>query len=187
MNRASAWPQGEVFFYSYSGLNSLLSLIPTPIMTLKLSHTALLLLFCFSLTACSGESSDTPSPASSATEQSGLSQTELEHGIGPIEAFDPGPIDATLVAKGLDLFTIKCSACHQMGKRYVGPDLQKVTTTRSPAFVMNMILNPEEMIQKHPEAKALFEQFMTPMANQSLTEDEARAILEYLRQVAVSQ
>lgn len=144
------------------------------------------LLLCFALSACAGESTETTTPAASSAEQSGLSQAQLEHGIGPIEAFDPGPIDASLAATGLELYTIKCSACHKMGERYVGPDLRLVTDTRSPAYVMNMILNPEEMIQKHPEARALFAQFMTPMANQSLTQDEARAILEYLRQVAAS-
>jgi hypothetical protein len=47
---------------------------------------------------------------------------------------------------------------------------------------MNMILNPEEMIQKDPIAKKLLvESNLAPMANQHLTEAEARKILEYFR------
>jgi hypothetical protein len=47
---------------------------------------------------------------------------------------------------------------------------------------MNMILNPEEMVQKDPIAKQLLVEYNgAPMANQNLTEDEARAILEYFR------
>ena len=49
---------------------------------------------------------------------------------------------------------------------------------------MNMILNPEEMVQRHPEAKAMLAEYIAPMANQSLTQEEARAILEYIRREA---
>jgi hypothetical protein len=47
---------------------------------------------------------------------------------------------------------------------------------------MNMILDPEDMIQKDPLAKALLIEFNgSPMANQNLTEEEARQVLEYFR------
>ncbi|MEX1054621.1 MAG: c-type cytochrome, partial [Rhodothermales bacterium] len=72
-------------------------------------------------------------------------------------------------------------ACHKMDERYVGPALGDVTERRAPAYIMNMMLNPEEMIQKHPEVKALLAQYLTPMPNQQLTEADARAVLEYLR------
>jgi len=104
-----------------------------------------------------------------------------EHGIGPIDPFELPALDETLAAQGETVFTTNCSACHKMTERYVGPALGDVTTRRSPAYVMNMILNPEEMVQKHPEGKALLAQFMTPMPNQHLTEDQARAVLEFLR------
>jgi hypothetical protein len=68
-----------------------------------------------------------------------------------------------------------------MEDRYVGPALGTVLSKRTPVYVMNMMLNPEEMVKKHPEAQAMLAQFMTPMPNQNLTEDDARAVLEYLR------
>ena len=53
---------------------------------------------------------------------------------------------------------------------------------RSPEWTMNMILNPEEMVKKDPLAKELLIKFNgSPMANQNLTEDEARQVLEYFR------
>ncbi|RMH60760.1 MAG: cytochrome c [Bacteroidetes bacterium] len=90
-------------------------------------------------------------------------------------------IDAALAAQGEAVFNMKCAACHKMDQRYVGPPLGDVLARRSPAYVMNMMLNPEEMLQKHPAARELLAQYMTPMPNQTLTHDEARAILEFLR------
>jgi hypothetical protein len=47
---------------------------------------------------------------------------------------------------------------------------------------MNMILNPEKMIQQDPIAKQLLiEANLAPMANQHLTEEQARKVLEYFR------
>ncbi len=48
---------------------------------------------------------------------------------------------------------------------------------------MNMILNPEQMVAEDPIAKDLLKEYLSPMANQSLTEDEARKILEYFRTI----
>ena len=47
---------------------------------------------------------------------------------------------------------------------------------------MNMILNPDVMVQEDPIAKKLLmENNGSPMANQNLTNEEARAVLEYFR------
>jgi cytochrome c len=56
-----------------------------------------------------------------------------------------------------------------------------VTDRRTPEWIMNMILNPEVMVAENPIAKKLLAEYLSPMANQSLTESEARAILEYFR------
>lgn len=134
------------------------------------------------LTGCGGASGDAASAESTPTATTGLSAAELEHGVGPISNVAlTDAIDAALAAKGEDVFTMKCSACHKLDARYVGPPLGDVLSTRSPAYVMNMMLNPAEMLQKHPEAKAMLAQFAVPMPDQNLTEDDARAVLEYLR------
>jgi mono/diheme cytochrome c family protein len=118
-----------------------------------------------------------PAPAAS-----GLSAFEEEHGIGPVkEAVVLGPLDEELAEKGEEVFEGKCTACHKMGEKYVGPALGEVTTRRSPTFIMNMILNPMEMVERHPVGKQLLAEHMTFMANQGVTVEEARAIVEYLR------
>jgi cytochrome c1 len=111
-----------------------------------------------------------------------LSAFELEHGIGPVkEPVQLGAIDKAMAATGSSVFETKCSACHKMDTLYIGPALGEVTTRRSGAFIMNMILNPQEMVERHPIAKQLLAERMTFMANQNLTLEEARAVLEYLR------
>lgn len=144
-----------------------------------------LLLAALLLSACGsdgGSDSSADGNAQSASQaDAGLTAVQLEHGLGPIAPFDPGPIDAVLAEKGADIFKMKCTSCHKMEGRYVGPALGDVTETRSPAYVMNMILNPQEMITAHPTARKVFAEYLTPMPNQSLSEDDARAVLEYLR------
>lgn len=103
-------------------------------------------------------------------------------GVGPVKAVNLGTgIDQALADKGKAVFESKCTACHKFGERYVGPDLAGVAERRKPEWIMNMVLNPQEMVQQDPTAKELLGEFMTPMPNQNVTEEEARAVLEYFR------
>ena len=111
-----------------------------------------------------------------------LTPFELENGIGPMkDTVEVGPLDKALAATGKALFETKCSMCHKMDTTYIGPALGEVTTRRTPTYIMNMVLNPQEMVERHPVAKKLLAERMTFMANQNLTVDEARAVVEYLR------
>ncbi len=103
-------------------------------------------------------------------------------GIGPIKSVDISkPVDKALAKKGEELFKAKCSACHKTTKRFIGPNPTGVLKRRSPEWVMNMIMNPNEMVQKDPIAKDLLMEYSAPMADQSIKKDEARAILEFFR------
>ncbi len=104
-------------------------------------------------------------------------------GIGPIASFDlPADVDQNLADAGQIIYEAKCTACHKPDKQFIGPAPKGILSKRTPAWVMNMILNPEEMIQKDPIARQLLIKFNgAPMANQSLTEDDARNVLEYFR------
>jgi cytochrome c5 len=120
-------------------------------------------------------------PASAAA-PGGLTAFQLEHGIGPITApVALNGLDAAMAKSGGTVFEQKCGACHKMAERYVGPALGDVTRRRTPAFVMNMVLNPQGMVEKHPETKKLLGEFFVAMPNQNLSPDEARQVLEYLR------
>ena len=107
----------------------------------------------------------------------------VSKGFGPIKSMTlNSEVDTAMATKGGELFKKMCTACHRVGKKYIGPDPSGITKRRSPEWIMNMILNPEEMISKDPLAKKLLIEFNSaPMANQNLTEDEARSVLEYFR------
>ena len=68
-------------------------------------------------------------------------------------------------------------------EKLVGPGWKDVTKRRTGEWIMNFITNPDPMIDKDPEAQAMLELCLVRMPNQSLTDDEARAILEYMRKV----
>ena len=106
-------------------------------------------------------------------------------GIGPIKELTlPAEIDQEMAKKGEEVYVLKCTACHKPTEKYIGPSPQGIFERRNPAWVMNMILNPEGMVAEDPIAKKLLMEFNgSPMANQGLTEDEARAILEYFRTI----
>lgn len=137
---------------------------------------ALLLLGC-------GGGGDTAPPAPPPAAADELTAFQLEHGIGPItEPMTlPAEIDHELAEEGEEIFAQKCSACHKMAEKYIGPELGTVLDRRTPAFVMNMILNPQEMIEKHPVVKQMLAETMSFMANQGLTREDARAVVEYIR------
>lgn len=104
-------------------------------------------------------------------------------GIGPITSISLNPeIDQTMATHGADVFKKMCTACHRVEKKFIGPAPTGILERRSPEWVMNMILNPDEMTQKDRLAKALLIEFNgSPMANQNLSEEDARAVLEYFR------
>jgi cytochrome c5 len=141
----------------------------------------------FLLSACSSDdSTDRQSQAAADTQEQGLTEFELEHGIGPvterIEISDE--IDQDKVIRGRDIYEMKCEMCHNMEGRMVGPQLGDVTEYRSPEFIMNFILNPGGMVREHPVGKELLAEYMTAMPFQNVKEDEARDIVEFLRYYA---
>jgi mono/diheme cytochrome c family protein len=104
-------------------------------------------------------------------------------GVGRFTSVEVGPIEHETAEKGEALFVSKCSACHKpTDVKVVGPGLKGVTQRRTPEWIMNMITNPEEMTKKDPVAKALFEEHLVQMTFQNASDDEARQILEFLRE-----
>ena len=112
------------------------------------------------------------------------SLVDLENkGIGPIKSVE---LDETLntewVKKGETVFNTTCVACHKTDKKFIGPALGDITSKRSPEWIMNMIMNTSEMIKKDPLAKGIYEEYnKAPMVTAPISEDNARALLEYLR------
>lgn len=102
-------------------------------------------------------------------------------GIGPIKKLELKPVDKSMADKGKVLFDAKCVACHKFDVKVVGPPLNGITKRRKPEWIMNMILNPEQMTKENMVAKQLLGEHLTQMTFQNVTQDEARAMLEYFR------
>ncbi|NNF18750.1 MAG: cytochrome c [Flavobacteriaceae bacterium] len=104
-------------------------------------------------------------------------------GVGGITKVElPTEIDQAMAAEGEAIFKQYCMACHRVGKKFIGPAPNGILKRRSPEWIMNMILHPEQMVKEDPIAKDLLIEFNgSPMANQGLSEEQARAILEYFR------
>ena len=118
-----------------------------------------------------------------AAESEGVPVDLNNKGIGPIKELTfPDTIDEALAAKGKESFDAICVACHMVDQRMIGPAMKGVYERRSPEWVMNMMLNPDEMLQKDPIAIALLKEYNNAiMLNQNLSEEDARALAEYLR------
>ncbi len=105
-------------------------------------------------------------------------------GIGKFSGVTLAAFDAAVAASGKAIFESKCSACHKItDQKIVGPGLKDVTKRRKPSWILNMITNPEEMTKKDPQAMKLLEEHLTQMTFQNVTDDEAKAILEYMREI----
>ncbi len=104
-------------------------------------------------------------------------------GVGPITSISLGTeIDQAMAGQGKEIYKKMCTACHRPTKKFIGPAPKGALERRTPEWIMNMILDPEGMVTNDPLAKALLIEFNgSPMANQNLTEEEARAVLEYFR------
>ena len=104
-------------------------------------------------------------------------------GIGPIKSMNfEAKINQALADEGAGIFKQKCTACHMTDRKLIGPAMKGIYDRRSPAWVMNMILNPTEMLAKDEKAIALLKEYNNVMMlNQNLAQEETRALAEYFR------
>lgn len=144
---------------------------------MKKQNSFLTVLFVSSvLVACGG----------SEESETGLTDFQLNYGIGPVtERLDiSDDLDMEMVAQGRQIFETVCIACHQLDASISGPRLRNVTENREPEFIMNFILNPGEMREKHPVGQELDEEYTINMLDMGVSREDARAIVEYLRAAA---
>lgn len=136
---------------------------------------------------CGGKKSESEPAASNATSAPAPSATGTTT-MPAVSPYDSGPraaespVDKEKAEQGEKLFQTKgCSACHAFGKKVTGPDLAGVTQRRTAVWMENQILHPEVMTKQDPIAHDLFAKYSLQMPNQKLTEDEARAVIEYFK------
>ena len=119
----------------------------------------------------------------SQSKESSFSSLKNNKGIGPVSeiVFD-NEINQNQAQSGKKLFNQLCTSCHMIKEESIGPAIKGILDRRSPEWIMNMILNPTEMLQEDPIAKKLLAEYNNEyMYNQNLIEDEAREIIEYFR------
>ena len=146
------------------------------------------------MTSCSGDKPKTEvkekAPVKKEVKQEAPAKQETastvsfmdDKGVGPVTSIELGDLDTALAGKGKAAYKSNgCTACHKISKRFVGPALKGVTQRRSPEWIMNMIMDPEGMVANNEAAKQLLIEYNAPMANQNVSEEDARAILEYFR------
>ena len=145
---------------------------------------AITILVAIGLGACA-DREDSGWASASGSESARAESVESESPELPIGE-PSGSIDQELASQGEDLFTQRgCVACHKIGEgRLVGPDLAGVTDRRSFTWIYSIITNPDSMLRSDSTAQRLLGEYFTPMPNQKVQPDEARALYEYLRELS---
>ncbi len=91
-------------------------------------------------------------------------------------------LDAAKATNGEKIYGVKCSSCHKTtDEKLVGPGWKGVTSRHSAEWIMNFVTNTDAMITKDPKAQAQLEICLVRMPNQNLTDDDARALYEFMR------
>lgn len=147
----------------------------------------------FFLASCGGEQAENSSESTTTNEDiksmypdenEDAAQIDAGKGVGKFKDVTLSEsLDIAKAKAGKEVYDVKCSACHRLeGDRLVGPSWKGVTEKREPAWILNFITNVDEMLNKDPVAMAQFEECLIRMPNQNLTDEDAFAVLEYMRQ-----
>ncbi len=148
----------------------------------KLIFIGILSIFFF---ACGEEKSK--GPASTKAEipktPTGNPSYDPNRGIGKFTKVELSPnLDAAMAVNGEKSYNLKCSRCHKTtAEKLVGPGWTGVTTRFSAEWIMNFMTNTDEMLSKDPKAQAQLEICLVRMPNQNLSDEDSRALYEFMR------
>lgn len=140
------------------------------------------------IAACGGNNSGSntatqdPYDASKKTE-AGNPAYDPNRGQGKFTKVEVGStLDAAMAANGEKTYGVKCGSCHKLtDEKLVGPGWKGVTSRHTAEWIMNFVTNTDEMLNKDPKAQAQLEICLVRMPNQNLSDDDARALYEYMR------
>ena len=149
---------------------------------------AVILFFGTLIASCGGGAgSDTkattsPDDAKKNTEN-GNPSYDPNRGEGKFTKVEVGAtLDAAMATNGEKIYGVKCSSCHKTtDEKLVGPGWKGVTGRHTPEWIMNFVTNTDEMINKDPKAQAQLEICLVRMPNQNLSDDDARALYDFMR------
>ena len=129
-----------------------------------------------------GTASETPAVAAESSPDA--NKYDPKRGLGKHEKIDVSKFDAAMAASGKKVAEVKCTSCHKpTEEKLVGPGWKGVTQNQTPEWIMNFISNPDPMIDVDPELQKQLELCLVRMPNQGLADNEARELLEYMREI----
>lgn len=159
---------------------------------MKTLKTLLFATMSVALFSCGGDKKTDAIPTASTTETSAeaepaasdASKYDPKRGLGKHEQVDVSKFDPAMAAAGRKVAEVKCTSCHKpTDEKLVGPGWLGVTKRQTPEWIMNFISNPDPMIDVDPELQKQLELCLVRMPNQGLADNEAREILEYMREI----
>jgi len=137
--------------------------------------------------ACGGNSGEAGSDATTTDAgASGASVADYDpnRGEGKFDHVDLGAgLDKAMADAGKSTAEMKCLSCHKLtDEKLVGPGWAGVTERHKPEWILNFMTNTDAMIDKDPKVQAMLEICLVRMPNQNLSDEEARSILEFMRE-----
>lgn len=140
------------------------------------------------IAACGGgsdtnsASTETTSPTPAKTEN-GNPSYDPERGEGKFKEVQVNPtLDVAMATNGEKVYGVKCSSCHKLtSEKLVGPGWLGVTERHTAPWILNFSTNTDEMLNKDPKAQAQLEICLVRMPNQNLSDEDARALYEFMR------
>jgi hypothetical protein len=137
----------------------------------------------FAVACNSNDKTKESATSDSSTTSTATNEGSNPKGIGPHQNVQlTHPLDEKMIAEGQNVYNLKCGSCHKLtNEKLVGPGWKGVTDRRTPEWIMNFVTNTEEMLEKDTAAQNLLEICLVKMPNQSLAENDARSVLEFMR------
>lgn len=102
-------------------------------------------------------------------------------GIGKYHQLNLQPLNDSLSMIGKKIFEEKCFSCHKMEYKNTGPDLSDIMSRRKPEWIMNFMFNMKKMKKNEATAYDLDMEYPSVNCRISLSESEAKNVLEYFR------
>jgi mono/diheme cytochrome c family protein len=112
-----------------------------------------------------------------------ISQGSSTKGIGRFNDVTlTHPLDQDMIRNAQVIYNAKCFACHKLTpEKLVGPGWKGVTDRRKPEWILNFITNTQVMLDKDLVAQSELVTCVVRMPNQQLTDEQARQMLEFMR------
>jgi hypothetical protein len=103
------------------------------------------------------------------------------YGIGPVTKLELNTLNDSLMNVGKKLFDDKCSQCHTMEYKNIGPDISDILAYRKPEWIVNFMLNKEEMLLRDSLSIITKNKYESNCGAEITNKKDALALLEYFR------